>query len=598
MTLFIISLIAGLLTVLSPCVLPLLPVIVGGSISGGSSWKRALTVTIALGISVFAFTFLLKVSTLFIHIPASFWNWFSGGLIVLFGLITLYPHLWDAITLTGKLNQSSNRLMSKGFMQQSFWGDVLVGAALGPVFSTCSPTYFIVLASVLPISLAAGIIDILAYIIGLCFSLLVVSFVGQKVVGKLGVASDPKGWFKRTLGIIFILVGFAIITGFDKKLEAPLYTLFDETRIEQGLLMKHQANSGMPVPTGAEIASSTNATASTSPMVQMLAPALAAAKAARYTKAPELAKADAYLNTGGQAINLAQYRGKNVVLIDFWTYSCINCQRTLPYLTSWYGKYKDQGLVIIGVHTPEFAFEHVEKNVADALKRLGITYPVVLDNEYQTWNVYGNQYWPHEYLVDIDGYIVHEKIGEGDYDETEKAIQAALKERADRLQTGAAVDASITSVQADDLRAVQSPETYFGSNRNEYLGNGTRGQSGTQTLTVPASQAANTLYLGGTWDLQKEAAVTTDASETVTYLYSANYIYFVASAESAVTVEVWQDGKPVGALAGADVDKTTSTVTIQADRLYSLVHNPAPGPHTIQLRIKGAMLHAYTFTFG
>jgi thiol-disulfide isomerase/thioredoxin len=322
-----------------------------------------------------------------------------------------------------------------------------------------------------------------------------------------------------------------------------------------------------------------------------------AQKALKYPLSPELASPDAYLNTGGKPITLAQYRGKNVVLIDFWTYSCINCLRTVPYLTSWYQKYKDQGLVIIGVHTPEFAFEHVQQNVQDALTRLGITYPVVLDNEYATWNAFGNQYWPREYLVDIDGYVVHDHAGEGEYDVTEKAIQAALAERSARLGVNSTITSSTVSVPATDLSAIQSPETYFGSDRNIYLGNGTKGVAGSQTFTLPNTLSANTLYLGGSWDMEPQYAQSQGAT-TITYSYSAHDINLVASAATPVTLDISIDGKPVGALAGTDVDAATSKVVIQADRLYNLVHDATPGTHTIQIKVEGAGLDAYTFTFG
>jgi thiol-disulfide isomerase/thioredoxin len=166
-------------------------------------------------------------------------------------------------------------------------------------------------------------------------------------------------------------------------------------------------------------------TAPSSTMTQM--------KSAKYQLAHELVSPDAYLNTEGKHITLAQYRGRNVVLLEFWTYSCINCEHTLPYLVSWYSKYVSQRLVIIGVHTPEFPYEHIQSNVEAALKQYGITYPVVLDNENQTWSAYGNRFWPHQYVIDVDGYITHDQIGEGGYDATEAAIQAALAERQERL---------------------------------------------------------------------------------------------------------------------------------------------------------------------
>ncbi len=608
MALFLIALLAGVLTVLSPCVLPFLPVVVGGSLAGGTSIRRAATVTLSLGISVFLFTLLLKVSTVFIAVPPWFWTTFSGGLIIVIGLFMLFPKLWDMIPFAAKMNSRSSDAMSSAFNKQTFWGDILVGAALGPVFSSCSPTYFLVLATVLPVSLSVGIADILAYIVGMCVSLLLISFVGQRIMDRLNIASDPNGWLKRTIGAIFILIGILIITGFAAAIEAPLYSVFDETKIEQGLLAKQGTtlgSTGSSTPNEEGTASTSIATTYLQPDAssQVVSPPSAATlamKNAQYHLAPELVMPDAYLNTGGKPITLAGYRERNVVLLDFWTYSCINCQRTLPYLESWYAKYKDQGLVIIGVSTPEFAFEHLVSNVAAALKQFGITYPVVLDNEYNTWNAYGNEYWPHDYVIDIDGYITDDHAGEGDYSETEKAIQAALAERAARLGIATSVTSTpLTTLPDPGLDAIQSPETYFGSNRNGYLANGTQGQSGDQTLTIPSGAIGpNALYLGGTWDFEPEYAQTVGTSDTIEYMYDAHNLYMVASAQTPTTIEVFLDGAPVGKLAGSDVNPTTSTAVIGADRLYTLVQDATPGVHTVMIKVMGAGLQAYTFTFG
>jgi cytochrome c biogenesis protein CcdA/thiol-disulfide isomerase/thioredoxin len=584
MALFLISFFAGVLTVISPCVLPLLPVIVGGSLAGGTSARRAATVALSLGISVFVFTFLLKVSTLFIEVPPSVWNWISGGVLFAIGIFFLIPQLWDLVPGAAKANRDSTALMSQGFMRKTFWGDVVVGAALGPVFSTCSPTYFVVLASVLPVSLLAGVADIFAYVIGMCAFLLMITLAGQKLIGRLGFAANPKGWFRRIVGALFVLIGIMIVTGTSAAIEAPLYNVFDETKIEQHFLQGGTGNALSPEAT------------STMPSALTLAE-----KQMRYHLAPELVSPDGYLNTGGAPINLAQYRGKDVVLLDFWDYSCINCERTLPYLTSWYAKYKDEGLVVIGVHTPEFAFEHDPANVEAALKRFGIDYPVVLDNEYQTWNAYGNQYWPHEYVIDIDGFITHDHIGEGEYDETEKAIQAALAERADRLGTAAATSTSLTpDIPSSDVGQVASPETYFGSNRNQYFGNGTLGASGTKDFTLTSAlPPINTFYLGGSWDIEPEYAESTGET-VIQYHYASSDVYFVAGTKDGtpVTVDVYRDGKPVGQFAGDDVNPATSAMTVSGDRLYRIIHDPTPGEHTLELRIHGAGLRAYTFTFG
>jgi cytochrome c biogenesis protein CcdA/thiol-disulfide isomerase/thioredoxin len=601
MTLFLISFVAGALTVLAPCVLPLLPVIVGGSIAGKPDVWRVVRITIALAASVFVFTLLLKVSTALINIPAEFWQIISGGIVLLVGLFMFFPSLWEKL-VPATLNTEGNKLLNLGFKKNSAAGDVIIGAALGPVFSSCSPTYFLLLAAVLPAHPVTGLFYLFAYVIGLAVFLFIIAFVGQRLLSRFDVAANPRGWIKRTIGVIFIILGLAIVFGIDKRIESDLPTsAFGITGIDQYLLQETHplmgANAPLVIPAGYGLVTATSSTATSTAGYAFLTDA---EKSLKYPKAPDLVSPDAYLNTGGQPISLAGYKGKDVVLVDFWTYSCINCLRTIPYLNSWYAKYKDDGLVIIGVSTPEFSFEHVEANVANALVSLGIKYPVVLDNEYKTWNAYGNEYWPHEYLVDIDGYIVHDQVGEGDYDVTERAIQAALVERAVRLglpTTG--IIQPVTTVTEDNPDDVQSPETYFGSNRNEYLANGAPGQTGTQSFTLPTSSLQpNALYLGGSWNIQPEYATSAASDDTIEYEYDAHDLYIVASAPAPVTIEVLRDGVPVGSFAGADVDPKTSTATIQANRLYKLIHDATPGEHTVEIKVMGAGLEAYTFTFG
>jgi hypothetical protein len=265
-------------------------------------------------------------------------------------------------------------------------------------------------------------------------------------------------------------------------------------------------------------------------------------------------------------------------------------------VNAWYDKYKGQGLEVIGVHTPEFAFEHVEANVADALTRFGITHPVVLDNEYKTWSAYGNQFWPHMYLVDIDGYIVYDHIGEGGYAETEKAIQQALTERATALDTKATVSGSLVAPTADVSSGRTSPETYFGASRNQFLGNGSKSNPTTQTLTLPTTFSPNMLYLGGTWDFALENAKTASPADVV-YSYTAKEVYVVASSNTPVDLEVYQDGALVGTVRGSDVS-SSGTVTIQTSRLYKLIKNKGLEKHTLRLHVKSGGVTFYTFTFG
>ncbi len=241
MTFLVISFVAGVLTILAPCILPLLPVIVGGSLDGDkASKKKAFVITLSLGVSVIAFTLLIKASTLLINIPQDFWKWVSGGIIFVFGLTTLFPALWERLSFMAGISRKSNQVLAQGHKKKSVWGDVIVGASLGPIFSACSPTYFVILATVLPAQPFVGFLYLFTYTLGLCFALLFVAFIGQHVMTKLHIVADPRGWFKRTLGVIFILVSIAIITGYDKKLQASLLDagFFDITKIEETLLEK------------------------------------------------------------------------------------------------------------------------------------------------------------------------------------------------------------------------------------------------------------------------------------------------------------------------------------------------------------------------
>jgi len=316
----------------------------------------------------------------------------------------------------------------------------------------------------------------------------------------------------------------------------------------------------------------------------------------QYQAAPEITDPTGWINT--QPFMLGSLIGKKVVLLDFWTYSCINCIRTIPYLNAWYAKYANAGLVIVGVHTPEFQFEHNIANVQMAVKQLGIQYPVVLDSNMGTWDAYQNLYWPNEYLINVDGFIVHNNVGEGNYNETETAIQQALIARdqalgipTSQVPTGF-VDPSNTI--STNYSGIQSPETYFGAERNAYLANGPQMTNGVYTLAAPtsttaASIQANSLYLGGKWDFEDQYAQNENAGATVTYEYDSKNVYMVAASANPtqpVAVQVILDGKPDG------------TIMVQANQLYNIVQGSDYGVHTLQLIVTQPGLQAYTFTFG
>ena len=588
MLLLLISFVSGVLTILAPCILPLLPVIVGHSITDTTpSRRRLFVVVVSLAISVILFTLLLKASSLLIDIPQDFWKWISGGIIFFFGITMIFPSIWEKFSFANTLSLKSNRVLSEGYKKDSIWGDVIIGASLGPIFSACSPTYFVILATVLPVSPVLGLVYLLAYVVGLSLALTCVALLGQKIMERVGKVSDPNGWFKKTFGVIFILVAIAIISGYDKKFQISILDagFLDVTKIEQKLLEKNDKKD-----TSMNQTSNTDANTEVAEKNKMSKESFLSMeeKSRKFILAPDISTPDGFINTNNLPITISEFKGKKVVLLDIWTYSCINCQRTIPYLNEWYKEYEDDGLVIIGLHTPEFAFEKVQENVEKAVKDFGIKYPVVLDNDFSTWQAYKNQYWPRKYLIDIDGYIVYDHAGEGQYKETEVEIQKALRERADRLNMDLEVSSSVSkpaSVVSVESGKVRSPEIYFGSARNEYLANGKNGISGEQILSLPPTFSFNKLYLGGTWNLVSEYAENKNTASIV-FNYEAKNVYMAAGSENGVEIEIYKD------------DVFVKKLIIKDETLYPLIQDNDYGKHTLKIVIPKTGLQAFTFTFG
>lgn len=584
MLLLLISFVSGVLTILAPCILPLLPVIVGHSITDTTPSRRRLFVVVtSLAISVILFTLLLKASSLLIDIPQDFWKWISGGIILFFGVTMIFPSIWEKFSFANTLSLKSNKVLGEGYKKDSIWGDVIIGASLGPIFSACSPTYFVILATVLPVSPILGMVYLFAYVLGLSLALIVVALLGEKIMAKVGKVSDPRGLFKKIFGFIFILVAIGIISGYDKKLQISILDsgFLDVTKIEQKLLDSENKKEDIGESTGTS-ASQKETDIKKESFLNL------EQKNKKYELAPDLSSIDGYINTNNLPITIAQYKGKKVVLLDIWTYSCINCQRTIPYLNEWHKKYEDDDLVIIGLHTPEFAFEKIQKNVENAVKDFGIKYPVVLDNDFSTWRAYENQYWPRKYLIDIDGYIVYDHAGEGQYTETEKQIQKALSELNYRLKIEKEISTSISKpsiVTTVDSGKVNSPEVYFGSARNSILANGKNGVSGNQTLLVPTTISFNKLYLEGTWNITPEYAENINKGSIV-FNYEAKNVYITAGSTEGVEIEIYKD------------DIFVKKLTIKNETLYQLIQDTDYGKHILRIVIPKAGLKAFTFTFG
>jgi thiol-disulfide isomerase/thioredoxin len=325
----------------------------------------------------------------------------------------------------------------------------------------------------------------------------------------------------------------------------------------------------------------------------------------QFSKAPDFADISGYINTN--PITLKDLKGK-VVLVDFWTYSCINCIRTLPYLVDWNAKYADKGLVIVGVHTPEFEFEKNIDNVKAAVQKFGIKYPVLQDNDKGTWNAFENRYWPRKYLIDSEGYIRYDHIGEGGYAETEKIIQTLLAERAAQqgaktLNFNTSGLANPSNVQSIDFSKVNSPELYFGYQfARDPLGSPEGFHPGQLVnYSIPSSDLKpNVVYLQGIWKNNPDNLELAGDAGKIILVYSSKSINIVAGGSGQVQVS--EDGKTgsqgsVNSTGGSDVN-STGQFNIDGQRLYNIANHADYGNHYIVIDVKGKGFQAYTFTFG
>lgn len=302
----------------------------------------------------------------------------------------------------------------------------------------------------------------------------------------------------------------------------------------------------------------------------------AASPAMAAQTAPEFAGIATWHNS--KPLTMKQLRGK-VVLIDFWTYSCINCLRTLPHVTRWYDQYKDKGLVVIGVHSPEFPFEKQEGNVRDAIARFGIKYPVAQDNDLETWDAWDNQYWPAEYLVDQRGNVVAHHYGEGNYAEMENAIRTLVG--LPRLDAKTEADKD-----APDFTQLGSPEMYFGSERTADNASPEGAGKGTRDFTAPSRLDLNKFALVGRWEIGRDNASLVGSTGEIRLHFKAKKVHMVASANDPVTIEVAVDGKPM------------TPVTVQKSMLYTLFDGDGYKDHVLTIKVPKANFHAFTFTFG
>jgi cytochrome c biogenesis protein CcdA/thiol-disulfide isomerase/thioredoxin len=558
--LLLVSALVGAGTALSPCALPVLPALLGAGAAGG----RRRPLAIVVGLSA---TFLLSIvggGELLRHLGLGGNTLRDAGIAVLViaGLAALAPSLADRLERPlAALSRLGPRTKGDGV-----WSGLLVGAALGFVYAPCAGP---VLAAVASVSAVTGrtLAVALAYTAGSAAVLAAIALGGRRVLEPIRRAGPLR--VQRALGAILLVTAVAFAAGLDMDFETALARHTDDITLTAGL----EKSGAVQDELGDLHHNKPKFQSSTS-------------KTTKKADLPDLGHAPDFVDTqrwfNSAPLSLAKLRGR-VVLIDFWTYTCINCLRTLPYLEAWDRRYRDQGLTIVGVHAPEFAFEHDAGNVERAIGTNHIKYPVVQDNNLSTWNAWGNQYWPAEYLVDAKGEVRETRFGEGDYGKTEAAIRALLAERGTAVTAARAKPKDVTPVGTE-----ATPETYVGAARAQGFV-GTAPKTGTNTYNPPGgAPPLNGFALGGTWTIGDEPA-TAGADASLTATVQARFVYLVLSPPPG--------GSRTGAVDVAVDGKHTKRVVVDHQKLYTLADFGRTSKHTLRLTFARGT-SAYAFTFG
>jgi cytochrome c biogenesis protein CcdA/thiol-disulfide isomerase/thioredoxin len=602
MLLVLLAYLGGVLTILSPCILPVLPFVFARA--DRPFLRSSLPLLAGMTATFAAVATLAAIGGGWAVHANQVGRALALALLGLFGVTLLWPRL--AERLTHPLVGAGNRLAllaqpdgKPGGVGASF----LLGVATGLLWAPCAgPILGLLLAGAALHGANAGTTLLLAaYAAGAATSLAVALLVGGRVFAAMKRSLGAGEWVRRGIGVAMLAGVAAIATGLDTGLLTRVSTV-GTGGVEQHLLDLLSPSRAAPLHAGpvATNSGSIMVTAQASPAAAAQAPLLPVEG-----QIPPLKGAVQWLNS--PPLDAQDLRGK-VVLLDIWTYSCINCLRTLPYVKAWAQKYKDDGLVVIGVHDPEFAFERDVGNVRHAVADLGITYPVAIDNGYAIWDALNNEYWPAHYLVDAQGRIRYHYFGEGSYDETERAIQQLLAEAGHRQALQVALglprqDMTLHGVQAaSDEHDLRSPETYIGYERAAHFSspNGAI-HNAASNYTVPPSLSLNDWGLAGDWRIDAQDARLQRPSGRIVFRFHARDLHLVlgpGTQGKPVHFVIRIDGAPPGNAHGGDV-ATDGTGVVTDQRLYQLVRQRGPvADHTFEIEFLDPGVHAYSFTFG
>jgi cytochrome c biogenesis protein CcdA/thiol-disulfide isomerase/thioredoxin len=592
--LLLFALIAGAGTAITPCVLPVLPAV----LSAGSLGGRRRPLGIVTGLAGTFTVAIVALAQLVRGVGLASGAARDAAIVVLivFGVVLMIP------ALAARVQAPLSRLARFGPSTRGtgFWSGVAVGGALGFV---CAPCAGPILAAVTSVSASGGaslrvVAVALAYATGLSAVLLVYAYGGRVVVGRL--RRSLRGHVvERSIGAVLLVTGIVMAANLDVRFEEALAKdtslpafLVDPTRSleKSGAVQKRLASLRRPSP----FATRQNEVA-LSPVSPRAGVSIAGVQTPSLSKlgaAPEFTATQRWFNTpGGRPLTLAGLRG-HVVLVDFWTYTCINCIRTLPFLKGLYATYHRYGLQIVGVETPEFTFEQQAGNVSQAIASDGLRYPVVQDNRYGTWNAYGNQYWPAEYLIDAAGQVRHTQFGEGEYKQDEAAVRELLYEAGARH-----LPPPMTAQAATPSAQLATPETYLDDKRSqgfaEPLRPGVHNYSG-----LHVQPQVNQFALRGSWLVNAEGATPQAPGAAIQGAFEAQRVYlvFTSAGNRPQNVRLRMDGRPIPAAdAGADVHD--GVVRVVGQRLYELIALPSAGRHSFEVDVPPGVT-AYDFTFG
>jgi cytochrome c biogenesis protein CcdA/thiol-disulfide isomerase/thioredoxin len=563
---FLLAYLGGMLTIFSPCVLPVLPfVFVRSDQSFRSSGLpillgMAATFTILASFAAVGGAWLVEIN--------QYGRVAAMGLLFLLGFALIFPAISDYlmrpfVSLGGRLQQQADQ-------QGNFKGSLLLGVAVGFLWAPCAgPILGLVLAgAALNGANLYSTVLLLVFAAGAATSLGLALLAGGRVFSLMKRGLSAEEWVRRGLGVAVIAGVVVVALGWDTRFLSR-FKFLNTASTEQQLI--------------SQLSSSVKPPQSAAPVTM-----------------PVLSGSTMWLNS--VPLNNEALRGK-VVLVDFWTYSCINCLRTLPYLKAWNEKYQEQGLVVIGVHTPEFAFEKDLHNVEQALRDLGITYPVAMDNQYTIWNAFSNKYWPAHYLIDAQGKIRQQHFGEGAYQETELMIQSLLKES---HQNTPVIDNKLVQVAGQGAtlavtESTHSPETYLGYSRQNNLASPEAiKQDAAQHFSSPHALKLNQWSLNGKWLVSSEAVILQDPGGTIKYQFLGRDLHLVMGSEKGkpIRFRVTLDGKDPGVDHGADIDEQGNGV-IREQKLYQLIRQQGNIKERIfQIQFFDTKAKAFAFTCG